>query len=72
MTNDKSIYADQKVKMILTYTTGGMEDLPSKECISWEFDASDLSAYGWVCQFRKLMAMAGFMEKTITEYLGNQ
>ena len=57
--------------IIIEAYNGDLEDFPTTEETSISFNATDLSMVGWVHQFKKVLAVAGFAEETIIEYLGD-
>ena len=57
--------------IIIEANNGDLEDFPATEETTISFDATDLSMPGWIYQFKKVLAAAGFHEKTIIEYLGD-
>lgn len=58
-------------KIILKLDNGDLDDYPVTEEASISFNATDLTMSGWVQQFKKVLAVAGFAEKTINDYLGD-
>jgi hypothetical protein len=57
--------------IIIEAYNGDLQDFPPTEETSISFDATDLSMAGWVYQFKRVLAVAGFTEKTITDFLGD-
>ena len=57
--------------IIIEANNGDLQDFPVTEETSISFDATDLSMAGWVYQFKRVLALAGFAERTIIEYLGD-
>jgi hypothetical protein len=58
--------------IIIDADNGDLEDFPSTDKTTITFDATDLTLTGWVYQFKKVLAAAGFLEKSINDYLGEQ
>jgi len=48
-----------------------LKDYPVTETTTFEFDVTDAPIGVWVTQFRRVLAVAGFAEKSIEEYLGD-
>lgn len=61
-----------KCTIIFEANNPDLEDWPSTEKISFEFDATDATIRLWVSQFRKVLSAVGFAEKSIDEYLGDE
>ena len=57
--------------IILEAYNGDLQDFPVTEETTISFNATDLSMAGWIYQFKRVLAVAGFGEKTITDYLGD-
>ena len=57
--------------ILIEAANGDLEDYPLAEENTISFDATDLSIAGWVNQFKKALAIAGFTEETIADYLGD-
>lgn len=58
-------------KITLKHDNGDLiDDFPPTEEASISFDATDISIHVWTQQFKKVLAVAGFAEQTINEYLG--
>lgn len=60
-----------KVKIVLESNNGDLEDFPATTKYVVKFDATDMSVQGWIDEFKKVLTLAGYMEKTIEEYLGD-
>ena len=58
-------------KITLKHDNADLEDFPVTEEASISFNATDLTMFGWVQQFKKVLAVAGFAENTINDYLGD-
>lgn len=61
-----------KVKVIVDCKNGDLKDYPASNKYTFEFDATDLTLYGYVEQFRTILRASGFSEKSITEALGEE
>ena len=59
-----------KVKIIIDSDNGFLEDYPKTSKYTFEFNATDLNIHAWMLQFKHVLKAAGFLEKTIDEYLG--
>mgnify|MGYP003656706853 CR=1 FL=1 len=57
-------------KITLKHDNGDLEDFPCTEDSSISFNATDLTMCGWIQQFKKVLAVVGFSEKTIEDHLG--
>ena len=60
-----------KCTIIFQANNGTLEDYPVTETTTFEFDATDSPIGVWVTQFKKVLAVAGFAEKSIEKYLGD-
>jgi hypothetical protein len=61
-----------KVKMIVESSNGDLQDFPKTNKYVLEFDATDSNIWVWAEQFRSLLRLQGFAEKSITELLGER
>jgi hypothetical protein len=61
-----------KVTMIIESSNGDLEDYPKSNKYTIEFDATDMTLFGWAEQFRALLSLQGFAEKSIIELLGDR
>ena len=59
-----------KVTIILEANNDGLENYPSSSNYEFNFDATDLTIYGYVEQFRIVLRAAGFSDKLISDALG--
>lgn len=59
-----------KVKFVVECSNGTLENYPTTNKNTIEFDATDGTIWMWVEQFRSLLRLQGFGEKNITEALG--
>lgn len=59
-----------KATVILDCKNGSLENYPTTNKYTFEFDATDMTIYGYVEQFRTVLRAAGFSEKSITDALG--
>jgi hypothetical protein len=57
--------------IIIEADNGDLEHFPKTEETTISFDATDLSMAGWIYQFKRVLAVAGFGEKTIIDFLGD-
>lgn len=61
-----------KVKFIVESSNGDLENYPTTSKHSIEFDATDMTIWGWAEQFRALLSLQGFAEQSIIELLGDR
>ena len=61
-----------KVQIVIESSNGDLEDYPKTVKKTLEFDATDGNIWMWVEQFRALLRLEGFHEKSITEALGER
>lgn len=57
--------------IIIEFDNGDLEDYPVTEEVNISFNATDLTMCGWIQQFKKVLAVVGFSEKTIEAHLGD-
>jgi hypothetical protein len=60
-----------KCTIIFEANNGDLKDYPAVEKVTFEFDATDASIDLWVLQFKRVLAVAGYADKTINDYLGD-
>jgi hypothetical protein len=56
--------------VILDCKNGKLENYPATSHYKFSFDATDMTIYGYVEQFRTVLRAAGFSEKCIADSLG--
>ena len=59
-----------QVTIIIDANNGKLENYPATSRYKFSFDATDMTIYGYVEQFRAVLRAAGFSEKCITDALG--
>ena len=61
-----------KVTVIVDANNGRLDDYPVTSNYRFSFDATDMTVWGYVAQFRVVLRAAGFGEKCINDALGER